>query len=664
MSTGVCDAPVAGTRLALRSKPVAMTVIFTLPTRFGSTTAPKMMLASSCAASWITHDASFTSMSDRSDPPVTLMISPRAPFTELSSSSGLEMARWAACIARPSPSAMPVPIIATPIPDMIVFTSAKSRLIRPGTRIRSEMPCIAWRSTSAASVNASVRLVLRSMMPSSRSFGIVMTVSTHSRSASSPASACIARFFPSNRNGLVTTATVSAPSSLARLAMTGAAPVPVPPPSPVVTKIMSAPESAWMIVSVSSSAACRPMFGSAPAPSPFVSLCPIWTLTGALLKSSACTSVLATMNSTPPSPTSTMRLTALHPPPPTPTTLILAPRRDSGSSISRSFSASRPLGPLSSVILSSSRSPCCFPESRERYASKEFLENPAQPPRHAAERACADARMLRYTIAMRVEHQPDRCGKRRAVHVIGQTAHAHRASAADRQIENLLGDLGHAFQNRPAAGHDDSGVQRFLVARAPNLVPLQVEDLLRARLQDLGQDAPRHQSRLPSANARHFDCLVFVNHRRQRTAVLALDFFRVRDRRAQADGDDVREMVAANRHDAGMPQAAPLEDCEVRRSSADVDQSHPELFLVWRDDGFRRRQLLDDRVHHGHAGTVDAGDDVLRRRHRSSDDVDVHFEPGTRHSQRRADAVLFVNDEVLRQHMEDLPSGRKRHGFR
>ena len=111
------------------------------------------------------------------------------------------------------------------------------------------------------------------MIVSSRSLGIVMIVSTHSRSASRPASACSGRFLPSNLNGLVTTAIVSAPSSLARLAMTGAAPVPVPPPRPVVTKTMSAPTSAWMIVSVSSSAACRPTFGSAPAPSPFVSFC-------------------------------------------------------------------------------------------------------------------------------------------------------------------------------------------------------------------------------------------------------------------------------------------------------------------------------------------------------------------------------------------------------
>ena len=82
------------------------------------------------------------------------------------------------------------------------------------------------------------------MIVSSRSFGIVMIVSTHSRSAARPRSACASRFLPSNLNGLVTTAIVSAPSSLARLAMTGAAPVPVPPPSPVVTNTMSAPVSA------------------------------------------------------------------------------------------------------------------------------------------------------------------------------------------------------------------------------------------------------------------------------------------------------------------------------------------------------------------------------------------------------------------------------------
>ena len=122
---------------------------------------------------------------------------------------------------------------------------------------------------------------MRAIVASRRSFGIVITVSTQSRSSSRPRSACIWRLLPSNPKGLVTTATVSAPSSLASLAMIGAAPVPVPPPRPVVTNTMSAPSSASMSFSVSSSAALRPTSGSAPAPSPLVSLAPIWILTGA-----------------------------------------------------------------------------------------------------------------------------------------------------------------------------------------------------------------------------------------------------------------------------------------------------------------------------------------------------------------------------------------------
>ena len=184
--------------------------------------------------------------------------------------------------------------------------------------------------------------VVRAIVASSRSFGIVMTVSTHSRSSSRPRSACSARFLPSNLNGFVTTAIVSAPSSLARLAMTGAAPVPVPPPIPVVTNTMSAPSRLSISLSVSSSAAWRPTFGSAPAPSPLVSFAPIWILCGAPLSFSACRSVFATMNSTPSRPALTMRLTALLPPPPTPTTLIRAPARPSSSSFNRSVDVSTP----------------------------------------------------------------------------------------------------------------------------------------------------------------------------------------------------------------------------------------------------------------------------------------------------------------------------------
>ena len=111
---------------------------------------------------------------------------------------------------------------------------------------------------------------------------------------------------------------------LGDLGDTGAAPVPVPPPSPQVMKTMSAPFSASLMSSRCSAAAPAPTSGLAPAPRPLVRLWPMPILTSASQAWSAWASVLTAMNSTPPSPASTIRLTASAPPPPTPTTLITA----------------------------------------------------------------------------------------------------------------------------------------------------------------------------------------------------------------------------------------------------------------------------------------------------------------------------------------------------
>jgi hypothetical protein len=166
--------------------------------------------------------------------------------------------------------------------------------------------------------------------------GIAITESTLSRSWTSPSIAWVMRCLPSSEKGSVTTATVRTPSSsppswLAIEATTGAAPVPVPPPSPAVMKTMSAPSSASQIFSVSSTAAWRPISGSAPAPRPLVSFAPTWTLSGARFARSACRSVLTAMNSIPCRPDAIMRLTAFPPPPPTPTTLMWAPYTSSSA---------------------------------------------------------------------------------------------------------------------------------------------------------------------------------------------------------------------------------------------------------------------------------------------------------------------------------------------
>ena len=87
----------------------------------------------------------------------------------------------------------------------------------------------------------------------------------------------------------------------------------------------------------------------------------------------------------------------------------------------------------------------------------------------------------------------------------------------------------------------------------------------------------------------------------------------------------------------------------------------PSSFSSWRQHRLARRQLLEHRLDHRDAGAVHAGDDVLRRRGAAGDDVHVDLEARAGHPDRRADAVLLVDDEVLRQHVQDLAAARQRH---
>ena len=90
-----------------------------------------------------------------------------------------------------------------------------------------------------------------------------------------PSSAMTILLVPSKANGLVTTATVKAPASLANSAIKGVPPVPVPPPMPQVKKTMSVSIKRSLSFSWDSDAAWRPTSGSAPEPKPSVRISPI-----------------------------------------------------------------------------------------------------------------------------------------------------------------------------------------------------------------------------------------------------------------------------------------------------------------------------------------------------------------------------------------------------
>ena len=105
--------------------------------------------------------------------------------------------------------------------------------------------------------------------------GMMIRVSTNCSSSSIPASATFMRWTPSKWKGLVTTPTVRIPCSRAARAITGAAPVPVPPPMPAAMNTMLESLSRSTISSMVSSAAARPMSGRDPAPRPRVMVAPI-----------------------------------------------------------------------------------------------------------------------------------------------------------------------------------------------------------------------------------------------------------------------------------------------------------------------------------------------------------------------------------------------------
>ena len=199
-----------------------------------------------------------------------LISMPFAVERSMSSSKGLEIAISAAFSARPSPSASPVPIMALPMPVISVRTSAKSRFQVPEPVIRSLIALTPLYKTSSAIFMASENRAFSFAMRNRCWFGITIIVSTLRSSSSIPASAILRRLRPSKSNGRVTTPTVKMPLAFSSLAISGAAPVPVPPPMPAVMKTMCAPPKAFSTSSMLSSAAARPVSGSVPAPKPSV----------------------------------------------------------------------------------------------------------------------------------------------------------------------------------------------------------------------------------------------------------------------------------------------------------------------------------------------------------------------------------------------------------
>src|SRR5476651_1891537 len=676
-------------------KPVAITVILMASSIFSSSTAPKMMLASSCAALWMMVEASFTSASFSELEPVMLMRIPRAPSMAPSSNSGDEMAACAASMARRSPLAMAVPITAWPMPCMMVFTSAKSRLMMPGMVMMSEIPCTAWRRMSSATRNDSKNPAFCATARR-RSLGMTIMVSTLSTNSDSPRSDWFMRRLPSNANGLVTTATVSAPISLASDAMMGAAPVPVPPPRPAVTNTMSAPSRASMILSASSSAPRRPISGFAPAPKPVVSLVPSWIFTGARDICKACRSVLATTKSTPSMPAQIIRLTALPPPPPTPMTLILALLRGSSLKwirISPSgciFLSSMRLLPSSLFVVTvykrarhlPGRKVTLLPGLRFRRLFQPAQPGPSPLPRipftctytKLCPKPCqhrpypgAKAMFLNHLGcggAMRIHRQANHRGKLRLFHVVRHAGDGCGIGDPYRTLQQQLANLGEPVHARCAARKHHARIANFKHSGLFEMITHHLAELVRTRLKDFRQEAPWHQPRWPVTHSRHFNLIAFWNFGAGRMAENLFDLLGGNQRRAQTNSNVIGEVVATDGNHSCVGYHAVAIDDHVRGACADIGKTYAQLFFVGTQSGVGRHQAFINHVVHVQSGAVGSGNNVLCRAGGRCDHVQVYFQPAAHHARRITNAGLLVQDELLRQQMQDFTISGQNHRTR
>src|SRR6185503_8793008 len=143
-----------------------------------------------------------------------------------------------------------------------------------------------------------------------------------------------------------------------------------------------------------------------------------------------------------------------------------------------------------------------------------------------------------------------------------------------------------------------------------------------------------------------------------------LDLFGVRQGRPQADGDIVRHLVAGDRNDGRVLNRAAAEDRDVGRAAAHVDQADSELLLVFREHRVARRELLEHDVLYREAATLHALHDVLRGADGARHEMHLGFETNARHADRLANAFLRVDDEFLRQHVNDALIGRDGDGAR
>ena len=111
-----------------------------------------------------------------------------------------------------------------------------------------------------------------------------------------------------------------------------------------------------------------------------------------------------------------------------------------------------------------------------------------------------------------------------------------------------------------------------------------------------------------------------------------------------------------------MRDRALLKNDQIARSRAEIGQADAEFAFIGPQHGVRASQRLKDGVVHMDASPVHRRHQILRRARRGGHNVHAHFKPRGHHAHRILHARLIVENEFLRQQMQNFAIGGQRHG--
>ena len=173
---------------------------------------------------------------------------------------------------------------------------------------------------------------------------------------------------------------------------------------------------------------------------------------------------------------------------------------------------------------------------------------------------------------------------------------ARRIADARRQSEYLGCQFLRARQQRPAAGNHHAAGEPRQVAGALDLRSDAAEHFRHARLNDLGQFAPRDDARRAAADARNAGLGVrLVEHRQVAAAGVALHLLRGLIGGAQHDRQVAGHVVTAHREHLGVVGRSFDVDQHVGGAAAEIDQQHAEFLLVVGEHRAARRRAVPER---------------------------------------------------------------------